>query len=173
MGLAGGRGERTDRAGRARLPEADASRRAPGAVLSPGQAGPSATIELDPRRVGRVRYAYAADHDGEPDPGEVVWTWVPYEERDGRGKDRPVAIVAAGAPGDYLAVQLTSKPHDDADRYLALGAGAWDAAGRPSWARIDRVYRVRTDGIRREGASLARTDYERLTSALSARHGWR
>lgn len=142
------------------------------AGLSPGQAGPAATIELDPRRVGRVRFAYAPDRDGEPDPGEVVWTWVPYEERDGRGKDRPVAIVAAGAPGEFLAVQLTSKPHADAARYLALGTGAWDAAGRPSWARLDRVYRVRTTGMRREGASLARADYDRLTSALSARHGW-
>jgi hypothetical protein len=144
-----------------------------GETLSPGQAGSSATVELDPRRVGRVRFAYAPDRDGEPDPGEVVWTWVPYEERDGRGKDRPVAIVAAGGPGEYLAVQLTSKPHDDPDRYLALGAGAWDPEGRPSWARIDRVYRVRTGGMRREGSALDRAPYERLTKALSARHGWR
>lgn len=166
--------------GRGRVGRTDASRRADtsqparaAATPSPGQAGTSATIELDPRRVGRVRFAYAPERDGEPDPGEVVWTWVPFEERDGRGKDRPVAIVAAGAPGEYLAVQLTSKPHDDPDRYVALGAGAWDAEGRPSWARIDRVYRVRTAGMRREGATLDRPPYERLTAALAARHGWR
>jgi hypothetical protein len=143
-------------------------------VRSPGQAGPTATVELDPRRIRRVRFAYAPDRgDGEPDPGEVVWTWVPYEEHDGRGKDRPVAIVAASAPGEFLAVQLTSRPHDDPDRYLALGVGAWDPEGRPSWARIDRVYRVRTGGMRREGAALDRTPYDRLTRALAARHGWR
>ena len=31
-----------------------------------------------------MRFSYTPDRDGEPDPGEVVWTWVPYEERDGR-----------------------------------------------------------------------------------------
>ena len=141
--------------------------------VSPGQSGSSATIELDPRRVGKVRFRYSPEQDGEPDPGEVVWTWVPYEERDGRGKDRPVAIVAAGATGEYLAVQLTSRPHDGDPGYLALGAGAWDVEGRPSWARIDRVYRVSTGGMRREGAALDRARYDRLTAALSGRYGWR
>ena len=28
-----------------------------------------------------VRFEYAPERDGEPDPGEVVWTWVPYDER--------------------------------------------------------------------------------------------
>ena len=123
--------------------------------------------------MGRVRFGYSPERDGEPDPGEVVWTWVPYEERDGRGKDRPVAIVAAGAAGEYLAVQLTSRPHDGDPEYVALGTGAWDAEGRPSWARIDRVYRVRIGGMRREGAALDRTSYDRLTAALSGRYGWR
>lgn len=142
-------------------------------MLSPGQTGPSATVELDPSRIRRVRFAYAPADDGEPDPGEVVWTWVPYEEHDGRGKDRPVAIVAASAPGEFLAVQLTSKPHDGSDAYVALGAGGWDRAGRPSWARLDRVYRVRSAGMRREGAMLDRAPYDRLTKALGARYGWR
>jgi hypothetical protein len=101
-------------------------------LLSPGQAGPSATVEVDPRRLRDVRLAYRPSRDGEPDPGEVVWTWVPYEERDGRGKDRPVAIVAASGGGDFLAVQLTSKVHDDDRDFVALGDGAWDATGRSS-----------------------------------------
>ncbi|WP_350349761.1 type II toxin-antitoxin system PemK/MazF family toxin [Agromyces sp. G08B096] len=157
------------RGGRAEV----SARRVSAGELSPGQAGEAATLELDPHRIGRVRFAYAPEHDGQPDPGEIVWTWVPYEEHDGRGKDRPVAIVAAGAPGDFLAVQLTSKGRDGDRDYLGLGAGDWDASGRPSWARIDRVFRVRTGGMRREGASLDAERFARLTAALEARYGWR
>jgi hypothetical protein len=119
-----------------------------------------------------VRLGYAPSRDGEPDPGEIVWTWVPYEENDGRGKDRPVVIVAASGAGDFLAVQLTSKAHNG-DDFVPLGDGAWDAQGRPSWARIDRVFRVRAGGVRREAASLDTRRYASLAAALDARYGWR
>jgi hypothetical protein len=138
----------------------------------PGRSGPHATVELDPSRVRPVRFSYTPERDGEPDPGEVVWTWVPYEENDGRGKDRPVVIVAAGAPGEFLAVQLTSKGRDGDRDLVALGAGAWDGEGRPSWARVDRVFRVHADGMRREAATLDGERYSRVTDALRARHGW-
>ena len=36
---------------------------------------------------------YSPSLDGDPDPGEVVWTWVPWEEDPTQGKDRPVVIV--------------------------------------------------------------------------------
>lgn len=138
----------------------------------PGREGAAATLELDPARVRRVRFGYAPERDGEPDPGEVVWTWVPYEERDGRGKDRPVVIVAAGSAGEFLAVQLTSKPQDGDRDAVALGPGAWDGEGRPSWARIDRVFRVHADGMRREAASLDAARYGRVVQALAERYGW-
>jgi hypothetical protein len=138
----------------------------------PGRSGPHATAELDPARIRRVRFSYTPERDGEPDPGEVVWTWVPYEENDGRGKDRPVVIVAAGAAGEFLAVQLTSKPRDHDRDYVALGAGAWDGEGRPSWARIDRVFRVHADGMRREAATLDGERFARVTDALRGRYGW-
>jgi len=141
--------------------------------VSPGQSGPDATVEIDPGRLRDVRLGYAPSHDGEPDPGEVVWTWVPYEERDGRGKDRPVVIVAASGTGDFLAVQLTSKAHDGDRAYVALGEGAWDAEGRPSWAKTDRVFRVRTGGMRREAASLDAERYGLVADALGRRYGWR
>ena len=38
--------------------------------------------------------AYAPEADGEPDPGEVVWAWVAYEDDPSRGKDRPVLLLA-------------------------------------------------------------------------------
>src|SRR5579859_6696762 len=61
---------------------------------SPGRFPPYDTVEIDPHTIGPVHTEYAPKHDGLPDPGEIVWTWVPYEEHDGRGKDRPVLLVA-------------------------------------------------------------------------------
>jgi hypothetical protein len=33
-----------------------------------------------------VEIAYDPKPDGRPDPGEVVWTWVPYEDDPNQGK---------------------------------------------------------------------------------------
>lgn len=143
-----------------------------GPAVSPGQSGPSATVEVDPRRVGRVRMTYSPSRDGAPDPGEVVWTWVPFEERDGRGKDRPVLVVATEPAGTFLAVQLTSKQHQGAD-YVAIGSGAWDSSGRPSWVNVDRVFRVHAGGMRRETAGLPKASYAAVEARLRQRYGWR
>jgi hypothetical protein len=143
------------------------------ATISPGQTGAAATTEVDPRSLGRVRLGYAPSHDGAPDPGEIVWTWVPFEEHDGRGKDRPVVIVAAGGGDRFLAVQLTSKGRPGDRDYLALGTGEWDAEGRPSWVRLDRVFLVHAAGMRREAASLDEARYRAVAQALAARYGWR
>ncbi len=136
------------------------------APVSPGQAGPSATVEIDPRRLRDVRLAYTPSRDGEPDPGEIVWTWVPYEERDGRGKDRPVAIVAASAAGDYLAVQLTSKAHDGDRDFVPWATARGMPRGRPSWARIDRVFRVRVRRHAPRGGLTRRASIHALADAL-------
>ena len=115
--------------------------------------------------------SYSPSTDGDPDPGEIVWTWVPYEENDGRGKDRPVLVVAAEVGGTLLAVQLTSKSHQGAD-FVPVGAGAWDGEHRPSWVRIDRVLRVHDGGMRREAAALDRKHYDEVATALQVRYGW-
>ncbi|MEU5403549.1 type II toxin-antitoxin system PemK/MazF family toxin [Streptomyces sp. NPDC005963] len=138
----------------------------------PGRTGRSATTEADPASVGRVRTAYAPDRDGDPDPGEVVWTWVPYEEGDGRGKDRPVLIVARERTGTLLAVQLSSKPHDRDRDWVPIGAGPWDGAGRPSWVGLERVLRVHPDGMRREASALDRSRFDRVVAELRERYGW-
>jgi PemK-like, MazF-like toxin of type II toxin-antitoxin system len=140
---------------------------------SPGEVGPDATVEVDPHRVGPVRTSYSPHTDGAPDPGEIVWTWVPFEENDGRGKDRPVLVVAVESAGSYLAVQLTSKDHDGEGDFVSIGAGGWDAEHRPSWVNLDRVIRVREGGMRREAAALPREPFERVTDRLHQRYGWR
>ncbi|MFJ7625300.1 type II toxin-antitoxin system PemK/MazF family toxin [Streptomyces sp. NPDC097595] len=138
----------------------------------PGRTGSTATAQADPREVGQVRTSYAPDRDGAPDPGEIVWTWVPFEENDGRGKDRPVLVVAREAKGTLLAVQLSSKQHDLEREWVALGAGPWDSSGRPSWVDLDRVLRVHEDGMRREACALDRARFDLVVERLRERYGW-
>ncbi|MEV1022779.1 type II toxin-antitoxin system PemK/MazF family toxin [Streptomyces sp. NPDC050264] len=138
----------------------------------PGRSGATATVEAEPRQVGRVRTEYAPEHDGDPDPGEIVWTWVPFEENDGRGKDRPVLVVAREATGTLLAVQLSSKRHANDREWVAIGAGPWDRSGRDSWVDVDRVLRVHERGMRREACALDRGRFNLVVLRLRERHGW-
>ncbi|MFI1865349.1 type II toxin-antitoxin system PemK/MazF family toxin [Streptomyces jumonjinensis] len=139
----------------------------------PGRTGAGATTEADPAAVGPVRTSYAPDRDGDPDPGEIVWTWVPFEEGDGRGKDRPVLIVAREEPGTLLAVQLSSKPHDRDREWVPIGTGSWDREGRDSWVDLDRVLRVHERGMRREACALDRPRFDTVAERLRERYGWR
>ena len=141
-------------------------------VASAGQVGASATVEVDPRTLDPVRTSYNPATDGNPDPGEIVWTWVPYEEADGRGKDRPVVVVARLAEDAVLAVQLSSRDHDGEDGWVGLGAGDWDGEHRPSWANLDRILLVHPGGMRREAAILDRPRFDRLADALARHHRW-
>ncbi|MCY0921084.1 type II toxin-antitoxin system PemK/MazF family toxin [Streptomyces sp. H27-G5] len=144
-----------------------------GHVEQPGRDGVTATREADPRAIGPVRTEYAPDKDGDPDPGEIVWTWVPYEENDGRGKDRPVLVVAREAGGStLLAVQLSSKRHDHDREWVPIGTGPWDGAGRESWVAVDRVLRVHESGMRREACALDRGRFQLVVDRLRERHGW-
>ncbi|WP_337004828.1 MULTISPECIES: type II toxin-antitoxin system PemK/MazF family toxin [unclassified Microbacterium] len=130
------------------------------------------TVELDPDRVRDLRVDYAPQRDGAPDAGEIVWTWVPYEENDGRGKDRPVLVIGRQSADRVYAVRLTSKAHDADRDYLPIGSGAWDSQGRESWVDIEQLYSVHERGLRREAAVLDRARYERVGAALTRRYGW-
>jgi hypothetical protein len=138
----------------------------------PGAAGPYATTEAAPHDVGPVRTSYAPDHDGDPDPGEIVWTWVPFEENDGRGKDRPVLVVAREAGGTLLAVQLSSKRHDHDREWVPIGTGPWDREGRESWVSVDRVLRLHEQGMRREACALDRGRFQLVADRLRELYGW-
>jgi len=115
---------------------------------------------------------YAPDLDGRADPGEIVWTWVAYEDDPSQGKDRPVLVV--GRRGALmLGLMLSSQADRDGERgWLALGRGPWDSAGRASWVRLDRVLELADDSIRREGAVLDRTRFDVVAAVLRERHGW-
>src|SRR3954453_6008134 len=116
--------------------------------------------------------SYSPDLDGQPDPGEVVWAWVAYEDDPTRGKDRPVLLV--GRDGDVLlALQLTSKDHDrDAEdearagrHWMDVGSGDWDSRRRPSEGRLARLLRLREAEVRREGAALSRPVFDAVVAA--------
>ena len=139
---------------------------------SPGRSGPDRTVEIDPRAVGPVRTSYSPVLDGDPDPGEIVWTWVPYEENDGQGKDRPVLVVAVEPGSTLLVVQLTSKPHEGDAEFVPIGSGDWDSAHRPSWVNLERVLRVHPLGMRREASALGRPEFDRVAARLRSRYGW-
>jgi hypothetical protein len=118
------------------------------------------------------KLGYSPKSDGRPDPGEVVWAWVPYEEDASQGKDRPVLVI--GQDGDeLLALGLTSKDHDvDAAQeeragreWMDIGTGAWDAQRRPSEVRLNRVLRLDPAGVRREGAALPQDVFDAVLEA--------
>lgn len=121
---------------------------------------------------GSRQLVYAPQLDGQADPGEIVWTWVAYEDEPGQGKDRPVLVV--GRQGAVLwGLMLSSQQDRDGQRHwLALGPGNWDRQQRPSWVRLDRVIEVGEDNIRREGAVLDRQRFETVAGALRAGYGW-
>ena len=125
---------------------------------------------------GASTIRYAPRPDGSPDPGEIVWSWVPFEEDHSRGKDRPVLLV--GKNGPYLlAVMLTSRDHDQdahgSRDYVDVGTGAWDRQRRPSEANLGRVLQIAPDSIRREGAVLDRKLFDQVAEGLRRRHGWK
>ena len=115
---------------------------------------------------------YSPDMDGLADPGEIVWAWVPYEEDPRRGKDRPLLVV--GRHGRrLLAMMLSSRDHDGSDDWLDLGSGGWDHEGRRSSLRLDRVFALDEDDIRREGAVLDADRFARVAAVLMRLHGWK
>ncbi len=120
---------------------------------------------------GAVRWEYRPQLDHDPDPGEVVWTWVAYEDDTSIGKDRPVAVVGETGDGRLAVLMLSSRPHDGERGWLAIGAGPWDPRGRPSWVRLDRMLAVPSAAVRREGAVLSRTAYDAMAKRLGATPG--
>jgi hypothetical protein len=113
-----------------------------------------------------VHIEYMPSMDGDPDPGEVVWTWVPFEDDPTLGKDRPVVII--GRHGDLLSgVALTSKhkPHT-----IEVGTGPWDSQGRPSYAKVDRLLDIDPATVRREGAVLGRRRFDAVIEAVDRLH---
>lgn len=113
---------------------------------------------------GVVTIEYSPREDGDPDPGEVVWAWVPFEEDRSQGKDRPVVIV--GRRGSHLVgVPLTTQ-RNDREAQVNMGTGGWDPKRRTSYARVWRLLDIAPDSARREGSVLDVQRFEALVRAI-------
>ncbi|ONH28387.1 type II toxin-antitoxin system PemK/MazF family toxin [Pseudofrankia asymbiotica] len=125
----------------------------------------------------RDQIVYEPRRDGRPDPGEVVWAWVPFEDDPSQGKDRPVLLI--GTRGSrLLGLMLTSKDHDrDAEQearygrhWMDVGTGGWDREGRPSEVRLDRLLVLDPAEVRREGAALREGVFDEVVAAARGLH---
>lgn len=150
-----------------------------GAVSDPSPAIPAGRPVTDnsaPTAHRARRLVYAPDLNGRADPGEIVWTWVAYEDDPGQGlkqgEDRPVLVVGRDR-AMLLGLMLSSRQHHAEDaNWLGIGAGSWDEAHRLSWVRLDRVLDVPEESIRREGAILERTVFEVVAARLRSDYAW-
>lgn len=149
------------------------NRQRPKAPRADDQAPPPLSDAYPGDFTGIPQLTYSPAPGDLPDPGEVVWTWVPYEEDHSQGKDRPALLV--GRDGDWLlALPLTSKDHDrdkgqeaSQGRYwVDLGVGDWDPRRRPSEARVDRIVRVNPAGVRRIGSQVDQATFDRVAAAV-------
>lgn len=120
---------------------------------------------------------YTPRDDGRPDPGEVVWTWIPFDDLPSQGKDRPALVLGRVGHG-LLAAQLTSRDRardgvttDEYGRvWMDVGTGAWDGEGRPSEVRLDKLWVVEAADVRREGAALPRRAFDDVTARVRILH---
>ena len=115
-----------------------------------------------------MQIEYTPQLDGDPDPGEVVWTWVPFEDDPTLGKDRPVVII--GRRGDVPVGRGADDASATTRDYVEVGTGPWDSQGRPSYAKVDRLLDIDPDAVRREGAILSRRRFDAVVEAVDRLH---
>ncbi|QCR53938.1 hypothetical protein C1N80_10360 [Brachybacterium sp. SGAir0954] len=153
-------------------------------------AGGNADVLADRSTSSPVTMTYAPHPDDVPDPGEVVWAWVHYEESLEQGKDRPVLVIAledaadGGADGSgptLVALMLTSKDRvgsgdtsrdEHGNLWVDVGTGDWDSQGRASEVRADRLLRIAPAAVRRADGRLPAEAFERVAAAVRSAHGW-
>lgn len=128
---------------------------------SPGQYGAGATRDLTRAEIAELSPSYSPNPDGDPDPGEVIWTWVPYVENDGRGKDRPVLIISRLADGSTAGCYLSTKDHDG---YISVGRGAKRDAR--AFLNPERLLRITDEGMRREGTVMPEERFAKATAEI-------
>ncbi|MFC5801554.1 type II toxin-antitoxin system PemK/MazF family toxin [Streptomyces formicae] len=92
--------------------------------------------------------AHPGGPERRPQPGEIWWADVPYEDGPG-SKDRPCLVLQVRG-GAARVAKITSKYHDERPGVIALPPGAvGDAHGRPSFLETDELREVRVRDFRR------------------------
>ncbi|WEH41626.1 type II toxin-antitoxin system PemK/MazF family toxin [Streptomyces sp. AM 2-1-1] len=91
-----------------------------------------------------------------PEPGEIWWAEVPYEDGPG-SKDRPCLVLSV-RDGSAVVAKITSKHHEERPGVIALPDGTvGDARGRRSFLETDELREVAADAFRRR---VGRVDAE-------------
>jgi hypothetical protein len=143
----------------------DKLRRKPSAPTVPATTAPARPGAAPPKQGDVLTIAYEPRRDGDADPGEVVWTWIPYEDDPSQGKDRPALVIGFLGP-DLAVLPLTSKDHTERPDCIELGTGPWDREGRTSYVKLDQLLRVAPGAVRREGASVDEARFDHVAQAF-------
>ncbi len=104
---------------------------------------------------------YQAKGPGGFASGQMVWTWIAYEEDPSQGKDRPVLLIGAHS-GWLLGLPATSQDHDR--------SGEWDKQRRVSEVRTDRIVRIDPAYVRRASGSVSAAVFQKV--AAEVREHW-
>ena len=107
--------------------------------------------------------------DGRPYSGEIVWTWVAFEQDSREGKERPVLVLAVDG-SRITALPLRTKVEDTGRPqrrrvWMDLGTGDWDRQGRLSEVQLNRVLTVSIYDVRRNGSELDPNLFEDVLAA--------
>lgn len=121
--------------------------------------------------LGSVRVTYHPDYpDDHPDPGEVVWAKVRFQENAALSKDRPVLVIGRINGTDKLAaIQLTSQVNGRPNE-LPINVRNLDRLGRRSALKLDQIIVVDPKDYRREGSVLSKDEFEGVIGRLAAFH---
>ena len=121
--------------------------------------------------LGGVKVTYKPDWpDDHPDPGEVVWARVPFQDDPSQSKDRPVLIIGRVNGSTKLAgIQLTTQIRGRKFE-LPIGTGSWDRLGRNTAVRLDRIVQIDPSNYRREGSVFERAKFDSVIGHLAAYH---
>ncbi|MFZ3557815.1 MULTISPECIES: type II toxin-antitoxin system PemK/MazF family toxin [unclassified Streptomyces] len=90
---------------------------------------------------------------GGPQPGDIWWALVPYEDGPG-GKDRPCLVLSVRR-GVATVAKITSRYHDERPGVIALPPGSvGDAHGRASYLETDELRSVPVGDFRRRAGVI-------------------
>ena len=116
---------------------------------------------------------YNPELDGQADPGEVVWTWVAYEDDPRQGKDRPVVVV--GRRGRVLlgphALQQRGPRRAARTGSRSAPAPGTASTGRAGCASTGCSRSTRTASVAK-GRSSTAGRFDAVAAVLRRDYGW-
>lgn len=142
----------------------------PGSTSEPTQSVP---VTVYPTADQSRSIVYSPDLDGQAEPGEVVWFWVPTSSHDEKAFERPMLIIGRTLNHNLMGLLISSNAdHAGTKNWMSIGTGQWDTSGKPGWIRLDRTIVIPESAVRRRGAMFPQTRFDRIATALRTRYDW-